>query len=350
MNAGKFIECIVPFLMTRQIFDGAGGIRWNGRAKQWEYVLSQRAFFIESKFSQSTSNCRGFLGFKQDLNESPPDMARLQVFSGDLTMSQFGKYIAMAATHLVVRACEENSSRTWRNRASGDDWKQEMRELAGDITLQSPITIFAGKAKKHYKATDVQRLYVEFVIQSLRSFSSEERAVLGEWIAMLDRLDQGFEAVSRELDWAIKYAYFLKAFGGDVSSPKARFANFLYHDISERGIYNRFLANGRVEHLAPADEIQKARLNPPPTRAEFRSRFIKTLARFERDPLLWCTWGMFSGPKKIVAISDPLARTTAEAEHLLRQLNEMCKEEMPSPQASMNPEDWHDGEDDREVY
>ncbi|KKU50725.1 MAG: hypothetical protein A3A28_00395 [Candidatus Sungbacteria bacterium RIFCSPLOWO2_01_FULL_47_32] len=337
-----FMEFMVPFLMTRQIFDGAGGIHWNEEKSIWEFVLSQRTFFTRAKTSTAAAgDGRGFLGFKRDESGSPYGATRLQVHSGDVPMSPFGKYIAMIATHLVVRAAEEGE-RQWRNYAPNDCWKGEFRELARDVTLRSLITLENGKRQRHYRATEVQRLYADFVINSIRIFSADEQRMFAEWTAALDRLDRGFEEVVREYDWAIKYVFFRTAFGGNISSAKARFSNFLYHDISERGIYNRLLKRGAVLCFALPDDIRNARMNPPPTRAEFRSRLIKALMRrkdnqtiqFPRD------WGYFIGPTRSTAIPDPLERTNEAAENVLKNVEEHGVKKIPpnTPPASVDPE------------
>ena len=175
-----------------------------------------------------------------------------------------------------------------------------------------------------------------------RYASPDYQRMFAEWTAALDRLDRGFEEVVREYDWAIKYVFFRTAFGGNISSAKARFSNFLYHDISERGIYNRLLKRGAVLCFALPDDIRNARMNPPPTRAEFRSRLIKALMRrkdnqtiqFPRD------WGYFIGPTRSTAIPDPLERTNEAAENVLKNVEEHGVKKIPpnTPPASVDPE------------
>ncbi|MBI2637374.1 MAG: proteasome accessory factor PafA2 family protein, partial [Candidatus Sungbacteria bacterium] len=107
-----FCEFFAPFLATRQVFDGAGAVR--NTSDGWKYLLSQRASFVKSVGNAGTMGSeRGLIHFRPDVGESPADKIRLHLHCGDMHMSPFGKFIAIGATHLLLRAFEEEHASAW---------------------------------------------------------------------------------------------------------------------------------------------------------------------------------------------------------------------------------------------
>ncbi len=147
---------------------------------------------------------------------------------------------------------------------------------------------------------------------------------MNEWARMIRLLSNNPEDASGELDWAIKQNYMREHCGGDFSNPKTRFANFLYHEISERGIYNTLVRKQKARRFATAEEIMHARNNPPDTRAEFRTRYIKAAYPIKHDHVS-VGWAYFSGDGMPLAICDPLQKTSENGERVLEYLREKAK-------------------------
>ncbi|MFY9462113.1 MAG: proteasome accessory factor PafA2 family protein [Candidatus Sungiibacteriota bacterium] len=317
----EFCNFMVPFLQGRQIFDGAGGIRCDP-AKGWQYVISQRAFFIEKKSSGKTMGVgRGFIHFRDHRNDMfPQGKTRLHLHCGDSTMSPWGKYIAMIATHLVLRAIEEVDMRGWKYRFHPSYFKSDLQALASDPTLKTEIRVLEGDSLKKISAMNLQREYAEFVQKAVKNFSPEERDMFRVWTAMIDKLSRDPMEASRELDWVIKLNFLRERCGGDFGSKKARSASAFYHDISGRGIYNKLLLGGEVEPFAAKEEIEAARFSPPPTRGEFRSRYLKVRLQKPDDLSSYHQWGVFTSAFGSISIPDPLERTSVRGEDFLRGL------------------------------
>ncbi|OHA11460.1 MAG: hypothetical protein A3H69_00510 [Candidatus Sungbacteria bacterium RIFCSPLOWO2_02_FULL_47_9] len=321
----EFCEFLAPFLASRQIFDGAGAVR--NTPTGWKYLLSQRASFVDAKTNSGTmATQRGLVHFRPDKEDAPENKIRLHLHCGDTHMSPFGKYIAMGATHMVLRAFEERNRKPWpyTTGSNEESFIASYKLLSYDPTLKTPIFLKKNGSTVQILPLELQREYFEFVLRNVRYFSPEEAHIMNEWSRMTHLLSENPEDASEELDWAIKQRFLLEHCGGDFSSPKAQFANFLYHDISERGIYNTLLRNNKVKRFATAEEIFLARNNPPDTRAEFRSRFIKTI--YPIPSVFTVSWSQFSGDGPLFIMSNPLERTNPHAESTLAYMRKRSTE------------------------
>ena len=316
-----FSDFMTPFLLSRQIFDGSCGIRLQNN-NEWQYVISQRPFFITDMISSQTTGGggRGFIAFKNEFSEVLSGQIRFHLHCGDSNMSPWGKFVSLGATHLVLRAYEEYRDNNWKYKPHPSHCIEDLYSLARDPTLKFPIRILEGDREKKLSAIEIQKEYINFVEKSLKNLSDMESDALSSWKSTLKKLELGYEAVSQELDWAIKLNFIKERLGGNLNSPKTRFASALYHDISERGIYNTLLRSGEILPFCDADEIKKCRITPPPTRAQFRSRFLKILLETGKLNYSYNLWGGFGNFSTIIYIRDPLDMTTEEGENFLESL------------------------------
>ncbi len=318
----RFRDFMAPFLVTRQILDGAGGVRYSP-AMGWHYVVSQRAFFITQKGSADTVQDRGLFWLRLKGSEAPPGKMRLHLHCGDANMSHFGKLYAMWATHLVLRAWEEAERKNWPYSPHPQYTFLDFHALAADPKLKTKVRLMRGDDKVSFSAMEVQRLYAEFVNAYVDDMSEEEQRMFNAWVSVIDKLDKDPMLLVRELDWVIKRNYLREYHGGNLESEKAQFAATLYHDISERGIYNRLLRAGAVEQFASPEEIRACRLTPTPTRAEFRARYLKLLLEEPDEVRRGLDWGSYGSIDGTLNMPDPLERTTERGEELLAQFQKM---------------------------
>lgn len=321
----RFRDAMVPFLVTRQIFDGAGGIRRDAE-RGWQYVISQRAFFISRRASPDTTSTkfRGLINFRLLTRESPPGCVRLHLHCGDATMSPWGKYIAMSATHLVLRALEEGGLDQWKYKGHRLFFKEDLRALSADPLLTAKIRVLCGEATKKFRATDLQKEYVGLVERVLKKYSDKEKQMLRDWEAAIELLAKNPDDAADMLDWAIKQNFLRECFGINLESEKARFASVLYHDISPRGIYHSLVRRGAVKPFVEPSVFEACRQEAPKTRAEFRSRWIKAILRRPDNSTRFLTdWERFPGIGDPVLIFDPLCRSTQDGEKLINQFEKM---------------------------
>ena len=115
-------------------------------------------------------------------------------------MSPWGKYIAMGATHLVLRAFEEKGAGAWPYQIDTFPLLGAARALAKDQTLQTAFPMHRDNILHRYSVIELQRLYADFVARSLHNLSPEEERYFSNWMEMLHTLEENSDKAARELD------------------------------------------------------------------------------------------------------------------------------------------------------
>ena len=91
---------LLPFLITRQIFTGAGRVTAGG------FQVTQRADFLDEAVSSATTRARPMVNTRDEPHADPDSYRRLHVIIGDSNRSQFATWMKMATTHLVLCVME----------------------------------------------------------------------------------------------------------------------------------------------------------------------------------------------------------------------------------------------------
>jgi proteasome accessory factor A len=92
---------LIPFLVTRQLFTGAGLLGPEG------FELSQRARFLDDAVSSATTRSRPMVNTRDEPHADPDHYRRLHVIVGDSNRSQIATWMKLATTHLVLSVIEE---------------------------------------------------------------------------------------------------------------------------------------------------------------------------------------------------------------------------------------------------
>lgn len=282
------IEAVIPFLITRQIFCGAGKVgSENGREKT-RYQLSQRADFFETMAEINTMVRRPLFNTRNEPHADPEKWLRLHVIPADSNMSQVSTFLKVGTLALVLRMMEEG--------ALGDVPRvrnpvESYGAISHDLTVKKKVAMDDGTAMT---AVEIQRVY----LNAAKTYAKDNELpgsfpqVMTRWEESLDALEADPMGLSRTADWAIKYRMiegYLSAKGLDWESPRAKAMDLQYHDINpEKGLYHTVRARGMVEELVPAAEVAAAMDVPPEdTRAWFRGA---CLARFGKA-VYGVSWG-----------------------------------------------------------
>lgn len=91
---------LLPFLITRQLFTGAGRLTPDG------YRITQRADFLDEAVSSATTRARPMVNTRDEPHADPDSYRRLHVIIGDSNRSQFATMMKLATTHLVLCVIE----------------------------------------------------------------------------------------------------------------------------------------------------------------------------------------------------------------------------------------------------
>jgi proteasome accessory factor A len=202
MSPGELSEEIVPHLVSRIIYTGAGG--FDSLSPGLTFTLSPRVPHLEKVFSESSTSERGIFHTK-DESLSSGSYHRLHLICGESLCSQTAMWLKVAATALVVAMAE-----------AGIKMGESVRLIAPLTALKSFASDPQCKAqglvrgRRWMTAIEIQRFYLECAEAHMRAsfMPGWAEEACREWRMMLDRLERGHEAVNTTLDWAIKLALY----------------------------------------------------------------------------------------------------------------------------------------------
>jgi Pup amidohydrolase len=285
----QIVAGILPFLVTRQIFAGAGkmGVEAeSGQSEPGNYQISQRADFFSVVVSIDTMNRRPLINTRDEPHVDASRYRRFHVILGDSNMSEWSTAMKIGTTALVLDLIERGEAPHLEIAQPVDANKSISRDQTYDWIIEL-------KDGRKISAIDVQRIYLR-AASKLGPLSNsqdvganeEERAwILREWENVLNDLERDTMSARDRVDWAAK-KFLLDALQEEEklswSDPWLQSIDLEYHNLDlDRGLYYEVLRKGLMRRVTTEDEIKSAIFNPPEsTRAFFRGR---TVARFNDE-------------------------------------------------------------------
>ncbi|MCP4399397.1 MAG: proteasome accessory factor PafA2 family protein [bacterium] len=270
-------EQLIPFLVTRQIYSGAGKVVYDKRHGA-RYTISQRANYICQKISGTTTNDRSIINTRDEPHANEENYRRLHVIVGDSNMSEFSTYLKTGTASVVLRMIEDgfvNKDFSLRNPVKA------VKDISDDITCSRKIKLDNGKKMS---ALDIQKEYFELALKYMNAhqLNPMEIDIIHKWGYVLNTLEKDPFQLDRELDWVIKYKlledYMQKhGLSWDNINDNVLMLDLQYHDIrSEKGLYYILERNDMVDRILTDRQIHEAITTPPQdTRAKIRGEFIK---------------------------------------------------------------------------
>ena len=273
------IQALLPFLVTRQIFAGAGkvGVEADRRANQGVYQLSQRSDFFEVIASVNTMTRRPLVNTRDEPHADPALFRRLHIIIGDANMCEWATALKVGSMRLVLEMLEAGQLPT----VALADPIQAVKSISRDPSRQWALEL-ADKTPS--TGLEVQRRYLERAQALFARRDTESDWILQQWDEALQALAGAPNQLPEELvgkcDWITK-KWLLDAFaaaeGLDWENPEDRgwlqSQDLEYHNIDpEEGLFLLVEASGdRVERLTEDAHIERSMIQPPSdTRAWFR--------------------------------------------------------------------------------
>ncbi len=313
-------DALLPFLVTRQVFAGAGKVlRTPGGAA---YVLSQRAEHIWEGVSSATTRSRPVINSRDEPHADPDRFRRLHVIVGDSNMSDFVTWLRVATCDLVIRLFEEGGA---LDVPLLKDPTRAIREVSRDLSGRGPVGLADGR---ELPALAVQVRYLEAVERFLADRYPDDQAaahVAAEWRRILEALERDPSSLARELDWVAKLQLIeaLRERDG-LALDDARIAmlDLAYHDVSPSdGLHHRLVRQGRMVSLTAEEDVVRAMTVPPRTRAELRGRFLRAAREQQRDVTVdWVHLKVNGDTQRTVMCKDPLIWDDARVDRLIQEL------------------------------
>jgi proteasome accessory factor A len=282
---------LIPFLVTRQVFTGAGRVGIGQRGEDPGFQLSQRADYIEAEVGLETTLRRPIVNTRDEPHADPVRWRRLHVIIGDANMLEVATYLKLGTTSLVLWLLERGAAEHGPapavtaalhtlDRLTLRDPVQAVHAVSHDLTLTARLELEDGR---RLTALEIQGEYLDAVLSVLEAQGGvrddETRDVLVRWRSLLDRLGSDPASCAREVEWLAKLRLLEGMRRRDVlewDHPRLAAVDLQWSDVRpERGLYHRLLAAGAVEVLVAPEQVEQAVGHAPhDTRAYFRGEVI----------------------------------------------------------------------------
>ena len=272
----ELIRSIIPFLVSRQIFAGAGKVGVEVDRGEPIFQLSARADYFSIEASVDTLHNRPIVNTRDEPHASPSKYRRFHVIIGDANMSEWATAMKAGTTSLVLQLMETG----WRPLFHLKDPIKALKSISRDQSRRWLCTFTDGH---ELSAIDIQRRYLSEARTHFAGSSDETEWVLAEWESVLNDLERGPEFVSDRVDWAAKLGLleeYRRTEGTNWADPVMQSLDLAYHDIDpETGLYHGLLEAGAMRRLITDDAACKA-INraPEDTRAFLRGEFVRRFA------------------------------------------------------------------------
>lgn len=280
------IARLLPFLVTRQIFTGAGKAMTFPRDGAFGFQISQRADFFDCTFSDRTSEVRGIINIRKREISRMDQNRRLHLIVGDSNMAQYAIGLKIGTMVLMLRLLE----------AGALDTDFELLSPAGALKavsrdLQAKIGVRHQGRCTDYTALEIQSRCLEKALRyyAVHAPGAEEAQWLQNWERILSGLPdlkicQSAMAVERDgaelrrkIDWILKLWLLDRSRSKGADEKQLKKLDLTYHDLDPAtGLYERCLALDLVDRMIPERGIETARSAPPQnTRARLRGLVVQ---------------------------------------------------------------------------
>jgi proteasome accessory factor PafA2 len=274
----RIVTGSVPFLITRQIYAGAGkiGVEGEGTAGQpGLFQISQRSDFFSVLVSIDTMNRRPIVNTRDEPHADNTRYRRFHVIIGDSNMSEIATALKIGTTALVLELIERD--------------KAPKLELANPVEAAKSISrdqtydwIIELRDGRKISAIDIQRIYLEAAREHCQK-DAQVDWIIENWEQILNDLQRDVMSCVDRIDWVAK-KFLLTTFRGSEglawSDPWLQSIDLEYHNIAfDHGLYYELVRTGQMKRFITEEEVKAAIFHPPDTtRAFFRGRSV---ARFQ---------------------------------------------------------------------
>ena len=305
-DLGHYTEVLIPFLVSRQIYAGAGKVLQTARGAQ--FSISQRAEHIWEGVSSATTRSRPIINTRDEPHADSDRFRRLHVIVGDSNMSEYATFLKVGACSIILRMLEDPTvvlrDMTLENPI------RAIREISHDITCTRKVRLANGREAS---AVEIQS---EYLARALRfadnhDLSPPEKQALGMWEHVMIGLQDEPLSLDAEIDWVTKHNL-IEAYSArhslKMDDPRVALLDLQYHDINRsRSVFYKLQSAGRVERIVSDGAIIDAMETPPQTtRAKLRGEFIRKAKEQKRDYTVLCKDPFVSEDERVQRLIDSL--------------------------------------------
>jgi proteasome accessory factor A len=317
----RYSEVLIPFLVTRQIYAGAGKVLHTARGAQ--FSISQRAEHIWEGVSSATTRSRPIINTRDEPHADSDRFRRLHVIVGDSNMSEYATFLKVGACSLVLRMLEDPGvvlrDMTLENPI------RAIREISHDVTLTRAVRLANGR---ELTAFEIQGEYLRRAQRYAdnHELAPQEKQALGMWEHVMVGLERDPMSMHREIDWVTKLRL-VEAYRArhdlDLGDPRVALLDLQYHDIRrDRSVFYKLQKADRVERIVTDQDIEEAIDTPPQTtRARLRGEFIRRAKERKRDYTVdWVHLKLNDQAQRTVLCKDPFRSQDDRVDRLIDSL------------------------------
>jgi proteasome accessory factor A len=324
---GDLVDALTPYLVTRQVFTGAGRVGLGPTGQHPGYQISQRADYIEAEVGLETTLRRPIVNTRDEPHADRARWRRLHLILGDATLLEAATFLRLGATSLVLWLIECAQAApgllTEVTRLRLADPVDAVHQVSRDLSVTVRLDLADGR---RLTALEIQTTYVDAVRAALAAQGgpdADTAEVLARWADVLARLAGDPASCSRDVEWVAK----LRLLDGlrtrdhlGWDHPRLAALDIQWSDLRpERGIYHRLAASGGVDRLVSDEEVARAVHEPPTdTRAYFRGTVVRQFPEAVRAAS-WDSVVLDTGEPSLrrIPLRDPWRGTRAHVGGLL---------------------------------
>ncbi len=320
-DLSHFSEVLIPFLVSRQIYTGAGKVLHTTRGAG--FCIAQRAEHIWEGVSSATTRSRPIINTRDEPHADAERYRRLHVIVGDSNMSEYTNFLKVGVVSLMLRMLEDPTvvlrDMTLENPI------RAIREISHDITCRRQVRLANGREAS---AFDIQSEYLNRARRYAdnHELSTLEKQALDMWEHCMTAIEEDPLQLDREVDWVIKYHLlerYRERHGLDMDHARIALMDLQYHDVNrERGLFYLMQDRGLVERICVDADIDHAVANPPETtRARLRGEFIRKAKERKRDYTVdWVHLKLNDQAQRTVLCKDPFRAYDERVDKLIESL------------------------------
>jgi len=316
----RTVDTLIPFLVTRQIFAGAGKLLQTARGTV--FSMAQRAEHIWEGVSSATTRSRPIINTRDEPHADAERFRRLHVIAGDSNMSEYATYVKVGTTAALLQMLEDDV--VFRD-VTLENPIRAIREISHDMTCRRKVRLQNGR---ELSALDIQWEYLDRALRYARNpgFPPEVQRAVEMWEHLLTGLEKDPLSLDREVDWVTKYHLIQRSkerWDLPASHPKLALIDLSYHDVNtERGLYYILQRRGYVDRVVTDEAVASAMLHPPQTtRARLRGEFIRAAKAKKRDFTVdWVHLKLNDQAQRTVLCKDPFKSVDDRVEKLIAGL------------------------------
>ena len=318
----RYTEVLIPFLVSRQIYAGAGKVLQTARGAV--FCLSQRAEHIWEGVSSATTRSRPIINTRDEPHADAERFRRLHVIVGDSNMSEYATFLKVGTTSILLAMLEDSS--TVLRDLTLENPIRAIREISHDITCQRRVRLANGR---EMRALDIQMRVPRTGIEvprparalpgrgpGPRHVGALPQGPGGGSDLPVARVRLGGQAPPGRADAGPSRRVALTPQGGD-DRPACTTTS-----TAAVGLFYKLQQRDQMERTCTDEAITEAMTKPPETtRARLRGAFVKRAKERRRDFTVdWVHLKLNDQAQRTVLLKDPFKSHDERVERLIQSL------------------------------